>query len=159
MKKSLMTVNTFLYFLLFSVDLYSRGLMWGGNLQFAFKQNWDMIEYYRDFFSSYYYFWPILSLLLYVVSLWFKRDADIMSEKAFWIMGACTFPLYAWLCVSGIVHYHAEGSFFIRDYIAYYYDIVALVLVTPIFINLVICAIATGRERRALNKRLDEATS
>ena len=160
MKKSLMTTNSILYFLLFAVELYTRGLLWGLKLPIAFEYSKDDIAYYyENYFGTYYYFWPILMLVLFLVSLWFMHEADIMTEKAFWIMGVCTFPLYAWLCVNEIVDYYSINHLSISDNVAYVQGILGLLLVTPIFINLVICAIATGRERRALNKRLDEATS
>ena len=158
MKKSLMTANTILYFLLFVVEVFDLGSIFGQRLVRAEQSYMDVLDYFMRYNSGK-IMWPIAALILYLVSLWFKRDAEIMTEKAFWIMGVCTFPLHAYMCVIGIIQYHTADRVFYSDTVQYLYIIVTLVLITAIFINLVICAIATGRERRALNKRLDEATS
>jgi len=158
LKKSLMTANTILYFLLVVVEVFDFGSIFGQRLILAEQSYMDIVEYFMRYNSGK-IMWPIAALILYLVSLWFKRDAEIMTEKAFWIMGVCTFPLHAYMCVIGIIQYHTADRVSYSDTVRYLYIIVTLVLITPIFINLVICAITTGRERRALNKRLDTAAS
>ena len=155
MKRVLMRVNTFLYVLLIAAESYYCGIRWGSRVTFAEKSHQDMTNFFAENFGKHYYFWIIVCLLFLLVSLWMKRHSDELTEKAFLIMGACTFPAYAYMSISGIIKHVTEGPIFYIDNCKYIYHIVTLILVTLILANDVICAVKTVIERRQRNKRSD----